>query len=119
MSITEVQRDYRVHFRTTTSPLKNTIKSLYRKFANTGNVNDKPRSERLRSTPTEAVIERVFASVTDNPKNSTRKRSTQLSISRLTLRRILKKDLEVILTQKLLPNDYHQRIDYLMVITNE
>ena len=47
MSITEVQRDYRIHFRTTTSPPEITIKSLYRKFTDTGNVNVKPRSERL------------------------------------------------------------------------
>ena len=42
MSITEVQRDYRIHFRTTTSPSKNTNKSIHRKFMDTGNVNDKP-----------------------------------------------------------------------------
>ncbi|KAF2346545.1 Protein of unknown function DUF4817 [Trinorchestia longiramus] len=92
MSTTEVQRDYRNYFRTTTSPSKNTIKLVYRKFTDTGNVNDKQRSGRLKSTRTEAVIERVSASVTDNPKASIRKRSTQLSISRSTLHRILKND---------------------------
>ncbi|KAF2345053.1 Protein of unknown function DUF4817 [Trinorchestia longiramus] len=116
-STTEVQRDYRNYFRTTTSPSKNTTKSVYRKFTDTGNVNDKQRSGRLKSTRTEAVIERVSASVTDNPKASIRKRSTQLSISRSTLNRILKKDLKLYpykikLTQQLLPNDYHSRVNY-------
>ena len=36
MSITEVQRDYRIRFKTRISPSKNTIKSLYRKFQQDG-----------------------------------------------------------------------------------
>ena len=117
MSITEAQRDYRIHFETRISPSKNTIKSLYRKFADTGNVNDKPRSGRKRSIRTEDVIERVAVSITDNPKTSTRKRASQLTISQSTLCRILKKDLKlkpykIQLTQQLLPNDHHQRLGY-------
>ena len=68
MSITEVQRNYRTHFETRISPSKNTIKSLYRKFAHTKNVNDKPRSGRKRSFPTEDFIERVVTSIAENPK---------------------------------------------------
>ena len=117
MSITEAQRDYRIHFQTRISPSKNTIKSLYQKFADIGNVNDKPGSGRKRSIRTEDVIERVAVSITDNPKTSTRKRASQLNISQTTLCRILKKDLKlkpykIQLTQQLLPNDPHQRLEY-------
>ena len=117
MSITEVQRDYRIHFETRISPSKNTIKSLYRKFAYTGNVNNKPRSGRKRSIRTEDVIEKVALSVTDNLNTSTRKRASQLTISQSTICRILKKDLKlkpykIQLTQQLLPNDHHQRLEY-------
>ncbi|OAF63714.1 hypothetical protein A3Q56_08581, partial [Intoshia linei] len=59
MSITEVQRHYRIHLKTRISPSKNTIKSLYRKFADIGNVKDKPRSGRKKSIRTQDVIERV------------------------------------------------------------
>ena len=58
MSITEVQRDYRIHFETRISPSKNTIKSLYQKFADTGNVNDKPESGRKGSIRTKDVTEK-------------------------------------------------------------
>ena len=85
MSITEVQCDYRIHFRKRISPAKNTIKSLIRKFTSTGNVVDKPRSERLKLTRSDAVIDQVATDVADNPATSIRKRSTQLSISRLSL----------------------------------
>ena len=91
MSITEDQRDYRIHFKTRINPSKNTIKSLYQTFAYTGNVNDKPGSRRKRSIRTEDVIERVAVSITDNPKTSTRKSASQLTISQSTLCRILKK----------------------------
>ena len=117
MSITEVQRDYRIHFETRISPWKNTITSLYRKFADTGSVNDKPRSGRKRSIRTEDVIEIVAANITDNTKTSIRKRASQLAISQSTLSRILKKDLKlkpykIQLTQQLFATDYHQRLEY-------
>ena len=90
MSIKEVQRDYRIRFKTRISPSKNIIKSLYRKFAE-----NKPRSERKKSNRTEDAIERVAVNIRDYPKTSTRKRASQLSISQRTLCRILKKGLKV------------------------
>ena len=91
MSITEIQRDYMIHFEARISLSKNTIKSLYRKFADTGNVNEKPGSGRKRSIRTEDLIKRVAVSNTYNPKTSTRKRASQLTISQSTFFRILKR----------------------------
>ena len=85
MSLTEVQRDYRIHFRKT-SPSINTIKSLNLKFTSTG---------RLNSIRTEAVIAGASTDVADNPKTSIRKRSFQLGIYRSSLQRILKSDLQL------------------------
>ena len=92
---TEVTRDYRIHFKTRISPSKNTIKSLYQKFADVGNVNDTPVSGRKRSIRTENVFERIAVSIIVNLKPSTRKRTSQLTISQPTLCRILKKDLKL------------------------
>ena len=84
-SITETQRDFRIHFKTRISPTKNTIKSVIRKFEETGAVNDKPKTGRTKSVRTEDLINRVATDITNDPKTSIRKRSSQLSISRSQL----------------------------------
>lgn len=116
-SVAEVQRDFRIQFHTRTSPSKNTIKSLYRKFTETGSVSDRSRCGRLRSIRTEAVINIVSADVAANPKSSIRKRSTQLSVSRSSLQRILRSELKLYpykiqLIQEITANDPQQRLEY-------
>ena len=59
-----------------------------------GNVSDKPRSGRLKTARTEAAIDRVSESVTDEPKTSIRKRSKQLTITQSSLHRILREELK-------------------------
>ena len=90
-----MQRDFRIHFHTRTSPYKNTIKSLYRQFTETGSVSGLSRCGGLRSISTEAVSNKVSADVAANPKSSIRKRSTQLSVSRSSLQRILRSELKL------------------------
>ncbi|KAF2346462.1 hypothetical protein FHG87_022782 [Trinorchestia longiramus] len=62
-------------------------------------------------------IQVVSESVADRPTTSTRKRSTQLTMSRKSLQRILKEDLKyhpykIPLTQELQLTDYQKRLDF-------
>ena len=95
-SINETQRDFRIHFKTRISPTKNTIKSVIRKFEETGAVNDKPKTGRTKSVRTEDLIKRVATDITNDTKTSIRKRSSQLSIFWSSIQRILKSDLKLI-----------------------
>ena len=117
MSVTETQRDFRIHFKSRRSPSKNAIKSLVHKFRETGTVADQIRPGRSKSIRTEDLIDRVAADVRVDPKTSIRKRSSQLSISRSSLQRILKSDLKLFpykiqLCQELLPKDMEARLNY-------
>ena len=76
-SVVSVQRNYRRIFGNETSPSKCT-KPLVLKFKETVKTEDKPRSGRPRSIRTDASIQRVAASVADNPKTSTRRRCFHL-----------------------------------------
>ena len=77
-----------------TSPSKKRIKVLVLKFKETGTTEDKPICGRPRNIPTDASVQRVAASVADNPKTSIRERCFQLGMTRSSLRNILVKDLK-------------------------
>ena len=116
MSITETQRDYRIHFKTRVSPTKNAIKALVRKFQETGAVQDLKKTGRPKIR-TEVQINRVARDVANNSNSSIRRRSLELEITRSTLQRILKKDLKLFpykipLCQELLPTDAEKRLAY-------
>ena len=117
MSISETQRDYRIHFKTRISPTKNAIKSLVRKFQETGAVHDAKKTGRPKLIRTEVQINRVATDVANNSNTSIRRRSLQLGITRSSLQRILKKDLKLFpykiqLCQELLPTDAEKRLAY-------
>jgi len=68
-SVVSVQRKYRRIFGNETIPSKKSIKTLVLKFKETGTTEDKPRCGRPRTIRTETSIQRVAASVADQPKN--------------------------------------------------
>ncbi|GFV94077.1 hypothetical protein TNCV_2957391 [Trichonephila clavipes] len=87
------------------------ISSLAGCFEELGSVADRPGRGAHRNICTEDNVETVWQSVADDPSVSTRHRSSQLSISRTTLRRILKLDLKMYpykiqIVQTLLPQDH-------------
>jgi hypothetical protein len=65
------------------------------KFNDTGSTTDRTRIGGPRSIRNETTIQRVAASVTEDNQTSTRKRTTQLGLSRSSLQRILNKDLKM------------------------
>ena len=76
---------------------------------------DKPRCG--LNIRTDASIQRVAASVADNPKTSTSRRCFQLGMTRPSLRNILVKDLKyrpytTQITQEFQPTDYQKRSDF-------
>ena len=76
-------------------PNETTIGRLVRKFEATGSVSDAPKSGRPKSVRTPENIASVSASVREDPKTSTTRRSQELGISRRSLGRILHKDLNL------------------------
>jgi len=116
-SIVTTQRKYRQHFNTTVAPSVNMIRSLMSRFENLGSVGDELRRNVVSPVRTKQAVEAVRESVHTDPTVSTRRRATQLGISRTSLRRILKVDLmmfpyKIQLAQKLLPRDEPQRLQY-------
>lgn len=95
-------------------PNETTIGRLVRKFEATGSVGDAPKSGRPKSVRTPENIGAVSASVRNDPKTSTTRRSQELGISRRSLGRILHKDLnlhayKIQLCQQLKPIDHFSR----------
>ena len=115
-SLIAVQRDFSREFKQK-SPSKHCIIATIAKFRETGGTADKKRSGRPRSARNEDAVEVVSISVAENPNTSTRKRSSQLEISRTTLQRIMKKDLrlypyKIQVTQLLKSADRQKRMDF-------
>lgn len=116
-SIVAVQRSYRRFVDNGRIPSKNGIKKLISRFQETGTTAEKPRCGRPKTSRTAIFIERVETSVAAAPKISTRRRSTQLRISRTSLQRILHDDLhyypyKIQITQKLHATDYDKRMNF-------
>jgi hypothetical protein len=91
------------------------------RFEETGSLMNLPHTGRPRSARKEENIERVRASIEDEPQTFTRRRSRELGLSRTSLRRILTKDLKMFpykiqLVQKLKPTDHPQRLNYAIRI---
>lgn len=116
-SIVATIRNLRRDFGRNNVPSVNTIRQLVRKFEQTGEVKDLPRSGRFRTVRTPENIERVRESVVERPETSTRHRSQELGIRRTSLGTILHKDLhlrpyKIQLTQELQPRDHESRRQY-------
>nr|CAH7767108.1 unnamed protein product [Callosobruchus chinensis] len=89
-SIVRTQRAYRRYFHERNGPSEMTIRNLIHRFQQQCSVSDLPRTRRPRSVFTNANIHRVEDSVQEDAETSTRRRSTQLGVSRTSLRRILR-----------------------------
>jgi hypothetical protein len=116
-SIILTQRAYRRHFNVRISPSEAMIRCLVNRHHQHGSVRDLPRTGRPRLSRSAENIERVQQSVNEAPETSCRRRSAQLEMSRTSLRRILKKDLQlypykVQLVQELKPADLRQRLNF-------
>ena len=116
-SVVSVQINYRRLFGNETSPSKKCIKALVLKFKETGTTEDKPRCSRPRNIRTDASIQRVAVSVAHNPKTSTRRRCSQLGMTRSSLRNVLVNKLKyhpykIQITQELQLTDYQKRSDF-------
>lgn len=86
-SIVETQRAYRPH---ANCPSRWAIRRLIQHFRAQGSVTNLPRTGRPRTIQIAATIERVKDSVAEDATTSTRRRSSQLRLSRTSLQRILK-----------------------------
>lgn len=115
-SIILTQRAYRRFFHDRNGPSEATINRLIARFRQQGAVSDLPRTGRPKTACTEENVQRVQESVHENPTTSTRRRSTQLRLSRRSIQRILAKlkmfPYKVQLVQELKPTDYQQRLDF-------
>nr|CAH7718998.1 unnamed protein product [Callosobruchus chinensis] len=93
-----------------------TIRNLIHSFQQQGSVSDSPQTRRPRSAFTNANIHRVEESVQEDAETSTRRRSTQLGVSRTSVRRILRHlryfPYKVQLVQQLQPQDDAQRLNF-------
>ena len=88
-SIISTQRAYRRHYQVRNAPSDNAIRSIVSRFEQQGAVTDLPRTGRPRNVRTDENCKRVRESVEETATTSTRRRSTELGISRSSLRRIL------------------------------
>lgn len=116
-SIVTTQRNYRQQFNAATVPSANMIRNLITRFEEQGAVFDLPRPNVHRPVRNEETVQAVRESVNEDPSVSTRRRATQLGISRTSLRRVLTVDLKLFpykiqLAQELLPRDEEQRLRY-------
>ena len=116
-SLVAVQRDFMATFNQRTRPSKHCIIAIISKFRESGSTADKERSGRPRTVRNACVTQRVSNSIQQDPRTSTRKRSSQLGISRRSVQRILTKDLKLYpykiqLTHELHSADHQKRKEF-------
>lgn len=119
-SLTISQRKYCNHYsirHKNEAPSIHLIKKWIEKFEKTGSTLNQPRSGRPRTSRDPENVERVRASVREQPSLSTRKRSSVLNVPRTSLNRILHKDLrlhpyKIQIVQALMPQDPGTRLQF-------
>ena len=96
-SIVTTQRQFRAHFKTKFTPCGKTILRLQEKFLRDGTVlnQHKGNSGRPNSKRTPETISKVKSVICKDPKKSVRKVAQEVGTSHSTVRRILRKDLEL------------------------
>lgn len=112
-----IERTYRAKYRGLNAPHPRTVRGLCQKFKFQGTISDLPRSGRMRSKRTNRKIDLVKEDVAENPRISIRHRCQQLNLSRTTIWRILRKDIQfylykIQLVQHLRPEDRPRRTNY-------
>ncbi|KAJ8933605.1 hypothetical protein NQ318_002768 [Aromia moschata] len=94
-SVILAQREFRGRFRGRLAPTGQTLLRLAARLEETGSTRDSSRSGRPRSSRSVENIAAVAADLEEDPQTSTRRRATQLGISRRSLQRILVTDLNM------------------------
>ena len=98
----------------------NTIDRLVKRFRQQGSVSDLPRTGRQRSVRTAKNVALVEDSIAENPDTSTRRRATQIGLSRRSLQRILRElhlfPYKTQMVQALQPTDLQFRLAYAVHI---
>ncbi|XP_045504404.1 uncharacterized protein LOC123701036 [Colias croceus] len=120
-SLIRVRRLYRLNYRLRhidETPSNSTILSWIRSFNTTGNTTGSKKSGRPRSVRTVENIELVASSVQRQPQLSIRKRQSQLGMSRATVHRILRSDLnlkpyKIQIVQELRETDFDLRLNFV------
>lgn len=116
-SIVKTKRAFRKKNKVKSAPGDNTIRRLYAKFVENGNLGNASHASRRRTKRTDENIEAVRASVEAEPRTSALRRSRELGLARETARLIIRKDLKLFpykiqMAQKLNPADYVRRLNY-------
>ncbi|CAK1588565.1 unnamed protein product [Parnassius mnemosyne] len=118
-SIVLTQRAYRRFFNVRVGPSESTINHLVANFRQQGAVRNLPGAGRRRTVHTDDNIELVQRSIREYGETSTRRRSTQLGLSRASLQRTLHTlgmfPYKIQLVQELKPTEYQQRLDYAVM----
>lgn len=122
-SVVLAQREFRRRFPNRVAPTGQTLRRLAARLEQTGTTRDLPGRGRHRTGRSVENIAAVAADVAENEETSTRRRSTQLGVSRRTLQRILVKDLhmfpyKVQTVHQLMPADLQSRVNYCRAILN-
>jgi len=96
---------------------------LHQKFITTGNLGNASHQGRRRPRRSDENIEAVQASIERLPTKSSHHRSSQLGISRTSLRRIIRDDLKLFpykiqVTLRFLPIDKPRLLDYANFVVN-
>ena len=119
-SIILTQRAYRWHYNVRQAPNQSTIDRLVERFGQQGSVSNLPRTGRQRSVRTAENIAFVEDSIAENPGTSTRRRATQIGMSRRSLQRILRElhlfPYKIQMLQALQPTDLQSRLAYAVHI---
>lgn len=118
-----VQTKFHRQFPNIAIPAKFAVQQIIRKFDTTGSVMDAPRSGRPKNVTTQENLELVALDVVADPKQSTRRRSSQLAISRRSLQRMLHQ-LKLYpyiprLVQFLNDDDYDRRLQFCEIFLNQ
>ena len=119
-SLVQTQREYRKHFGVKEAPSVTSIKKIVQKFEVHGTCHNrnKGNSGRRVSARTELNIDTVRESTVRSPKKSIRRRSSELGLTKSTVQRILKQDLNLYpykleIKQTLTDRDKEQRFSPL------
>jgi transposase len=115
-SLAEVQRRFKKIF-PRQSISKATIKSINNKFDETGSVHDMKRSGRPLTGRKEEMVNCIQEKIKKSPRNSIRRLSREMGVSRSTVHRIVRIDLKLkcytpTLVQELQPDDLTKRMAF-------
>ena len=119
-SIILTQKAYRRHYNVRQAPNQSTIDRLVKRFRQQGSVSDLPQTGRQRSVRTAENVSLVEDSIAENPDTSTRRRATQIGMSRRLLQRILRElhlfPYQIQMVQALQPTNLQSRLAYAVHI---